>query len=495
MNFCVMRLIAVLILLIMVGDAYSFEQLWAYEAGGEIASPVIADVDGDGKKEVVFSTTDGFVYALRGDGGLMWSFMTGGKRRLPSNFGLIPSPTVADLDRDGSSEVIVPSTDGHLYVLSSGGELMWKYKILRATNRISEVETAPAVVDVDADGVLDIIFAANDGNIYALNITGGEVWSVDLRRYYNRFWFFKRNLRHGLRIISSPAVGDINSDGLLEVVIATRSSGDLKSKVFALNAHDGSLVWIFEIEKYETDASPSIADIDGDGVLEVIIGAGETPHGGGDKGLYVLEGGNGTLRWRFQAGGGLDASPSIADIDGDGRMEIVVGSLWDGGVYAVNHDGTLLWRYGTKDQVYSTAAIADVNGDDRLEGIVGSTDNNLYVIDGKTGGLVWKFRTEGRIYSSPAVADLDGDGKLEIVVGGGYRLYVLEAGKGKYEWPKFKYDLANTGLLGGLPNAEITPPPPREPTRKERISSYVYQKLFEFSNFLSYIKNRFTGWT
>lgn len=101
MNLCLMRVIAPLLLLLFAGDAYSysFGLQWTFETKGAIGPPVLADINGDGKREIAFTTIDGFAYVLSSDGELMWSFMTGGRRRLPTNFGLIPGLTVADLER------------------------------------------------------------------------------------------------------------------------------------------------------------------------------------------------------------------------------------------------------------------------------------------------------------------------------------------------------------------------------------------------------------
>jgi outer membrane protein assembly factor BamB len=488
-----MRLtIAIILLLISLGEAYSLELLWTYETRGEVGSPTLADVDGDGMLDIIVISTDGFAYVLRGNGTLMWSFMYKLRGRRPINPGIFSSPVAVDLIDDGFSEVVIPSIEGLLYVLDKEGDVIWKYKVLRATNRIAEIETTPVIADVNGDGNLDVVFAASDGNVYALDGESGmELWHSDLRQYFKKLWFFKSELRHGINIISSPAMGDINGDGLLEIVIAPRSMGNLRSKIFALRAYDGGLIWSYELEGFETDSTPSLADLNGDGKIEVIIGSGESLDEGGDKNLYVLSGEDGTLVWKYQAGGGLDSSPIITDVDSDGSSEIIIGSLADGSVYALKGDGSLLWKFRTRDQVYSTAAIADVDGDYKLEVIVGSTDHNLYILDGKTGKLKEKFRAGGRIYSSPAVADIDGDEYLEIVFGAGYDIYVLRAGKGEHEWRKFKYDLWNSGLMGGLKQEIIQPPlVPKKHTRFERFLVYVYQKLFDLSNLLAYIKHR-----
>ena len=79
---------------------------------------------------------------------------------------------------------------------------------------------------------------------------------------------------------------------------------------------------------------------------------------------------------------------------------------------------TLQWKYITRDDVISSPAIGDVDGDKKLEIIIGSYDSNVYCLSGN-GSLEWKFETGGGVSSSPAIGDVDDDGGLEVVVGSG----------------------------------------------------------------------------
>jgi hypothetical protein len=123
-------------------------------------------------------------------------------------------------------------------------------------------------------------------------------------------------------------------------------------------------------------------------------------------------------------------SPSVADLDGEPGLEIVV-PAYDGLLHAYRPDGTVMWDYefaraGEPFAGASEAVIADLNGDGAPEiifttyssGAPGHADSpaHLVVLNGN-GVLLHSVEIAGRgSMSAPTVADLDGDGKLEIIL-------------------------------------------------------------------------------
>ena len=187
------------------------------------------------------------------------------------------------------------------------------------------------------------------------------------------------------------------------------------------------ILWSFETGG-AVHSSPSLGDIDNDGKLEVVVGSW-------DNKIYALNGENGSLLWSYTTGRWVYSSPSLGDIDNDGKLEVVVGS-WDGKIYALNgEDGSLLWSYTTGDYVVSSPALGDIDNDGKLEVVVGSDDNKIYALNGENGSLLWSYTTGDYVSSSPSLGDIDNDGKLEVVVGSNDgKIYALNGEDGSLLW-------------------------------------------------------------
>ncbi|MCK4941194.1 PQQ-like beta-propeller repeat protein, partial [candidate division WOR-3 bacterium] len=177
-------------------------------------------------------------------------------------------------------------------------------------------------------------------------------------------------------------------------------------------------------------SSPALGDIDGDGDIEVVIGSW-------DNNVYALNGEDGSLLWSYPTGDGVRSSPALGDIDGDGNLEVVIGSA-DNSVYALNgEDGSYLWSYPTGSSIFSSPALGDVDEDNNLEVVIGSIDHNVYALNGEDGSLVWSYATNFGIWASPALGDVDGDGHLEVLVGSGTsdnNIYALNGEDGSFLW-------------------------------------------------------------
>ena len=126
------------------------------------------------------------------------------------------------------------------------------------------------------------------------------------------------------------------------------------------------------------------------------------------------------IKWHFDLKAPAFGQAAFADIDNDGKPEIVFSSYMnDGEIYALNaEDGSVLWHYKTGDCNDAAPIIYDVDGDGKPEVILASSCiQKMYCFDGATGAVKWNIPTAGTD-SPPSIGDVDNDGKPEILDGG-----------------------------------------------------------------------------
>lgn len=169
-------------------------------------------------------------------------------------------------------------------------------------------------------------------------------------------------------------------------------------------------------------SSPSVEDINDDGKMDVVFGSSNHK-------IYAVSH-DGQLLWTYKTKGPVLSSPAIKDVDNDGKMEVVCGSD-DGAVYCLDgEDGTCVWKHSTEGSIVSSPAVYDVDNDGKMDVFVGSHDGTVYALCGEDGTVLWQFCTTGTISSSPALADVNGDGRLDVVIGSHNYVYALDALRG-----------------------------------------------------------------
>ncbi|MGD8719022.1 MAG: FG-GAP-like repeat-containing protein [Candidatus Zixiibacteriota bacterium] len=199
------------------------------------------------------------------------------------------------------------------------------------------------------------------------------------------------------------------------------------------------------------ESSPSMGDINGDGRDEIVIGCK-------DGKVYAFDGRGQLLPgWPVSTGDTVAGSPAIGDINGDKRGEVIIGSD-DGNVYALTGSGNSVpgFPVSTGGPVRSTAAVADLDGDMRDDIIIGSSDGKVYAISGSGNSLIgWPVRVGGGVESSPAVADVDGDDLPEVAVGADDgNVYLIDNdGKIVPGWPvETRYYVRSSPAIGDIDN-------------------------------------------
>lgn len=370
---------------------------WNYNLGGcSDVAPVIFDVNNDDTLDVICNgSCNPTMFCFNGyTGRLEWSKPSGGGDSPPS---------IADMDGDSLAEIFFCTFAGQLRVYN--GEDGSTDKIIQVDN--GPIETEPTLVDVNADGQLDIIMA----NHY--NVTGLYVWAYDYTTEDTIWVNYLNDTSSTYNAYHGGAVADVDNDGLMEYVI-----GSNNGLVRALNVEDGSTRWTRSIPS--SDMAPiSIADITGDGDLEVVV-TNNDPNTF-DERIWVLDGMNGNTEWSYATTFSSFRGCAIADINGNDTLDLVAGYFM-GDVIAVEPYNGLIWQTNLLNQFPSGLPYFEVD-------------------------------------HGPLVADFDHSGTMDVFVVGGYGTYtpdsqntgkafMLEAGTGQCpEWLMFRQDVQRTGYL------------------------------------------------
>ncbi|HEY3131633.1 MAG TPA: FG-GAP-like repeat-containing protein [Acidobacteriota bacterium] len=437
-----------------------------YPAGVWIKHPGIAvgKVLGPaGPMVTVVADTGGMLHAFRGDTGAELSGFPknllnhpsgppGGVFRADQNDLVNSTAALVDINGDGKLEIFIGSGDGYVYGFDSLGNTLpgWPQSTGAAAGDGNYgVFSSPCVADLDGDGVYEVIVGAFSHLIYVWNANTGAPKSG---------WPFDNTDT----VWSSPAVADLNGDGKLEIVIGgdstTPPGGVLRVFRYTGEQLSGWPQFIDQI----IQSSPAIGDIDGDGQLEIVVGTGLFYAGTGQYVNAYRANGTKVAGWpvsltghytRSGCSGSPPApdnrvfgSPALADLDGNGKLETFVGDN-DGYLWCINPNGTIRW-FNTPGQagpcdsyfysLFSSPAVGDVDGDGIMEVVTGG-GFHMAVFNALTGAKKYQIYTGSAVppfssppeysnaplftWGSPTIADVDGDGKIDLLIGTGRKNY------------------------------------------------------------------------
>jgi hypothetical protein len=219
-------------------------------ANFNLGTPALADLLGNGQKDIVYGGFDGKLYAWRPNGTDVPGF--------PINLSASMTGSVAVGKLDGSSNppsIVIAASNDSLYVIHANGSRRAGFPVgvvASGNNRSS----SPALADMNNDGFLDIVFAGNDGTIEVFDRNGTPLAPWLNARYSNLYSYATE---------SSPVVADINGDGFNDVVI-----GDENGFLSALSGADGQMLPGFPIQLgAAATGAPAVCDCDGDGKTEI----------------------------------------------------------------------------------------------------------------------------------------------------------------------------------------------------------------------------------
>ncbi|MFO0689885.1 MAG: FG-GAP-like repeat-containing protein [Myxococcota bacterium] len=361
---------------------------------GVRARPALADLDGDGDGDLLSGDQDGTFDFLENLSGRLVA-RTGAANPLA---GLVPGgdgrPAFGDLDGDGDAELVVGADDGTLRYFANTGSASSPVWVERtgAANPLAGQDVglaaAPALGDLDGDGDLDLVVGENDGVFNDYRNTGSPTAPAFALRTG------AANPLNGQTVgnLSTPALGDLDHDGDPDLVAGEldgvldyyENTGTAAAPAFVLRLGVDSPVDGFDVGQR---SAPDLGDADGDGDLDLLVGSST-----GTFALFenrslatlpVFVPRTGAANPLDGEDVGSNATPAFVDTDGDGDEDVVSGE---------------------------TSPVFDVFENTILDASLAAMELSLPInpLDG--------FAVPGS-HSSPAWVDLDADGDLDVVAG------------------------------------------------------------------------------
>ena len=419
------------------------------------ATPVVADLLGNGEQYIISLTRN---YNKCDDYVTCYSSLDKDGDKLPdmlwrTNIGMMSCyrpPVVTDVDAPdgkGEKEIVFRSEfeKKPIVIMDAHGNIKASFG-----NLSGDFFGEPAVADLDGDGYKEIICGSSDGHVY--------VWQHDGKPYL-RSPFFSRP---GQMLNCSPTICDLDGDGEKEILVTTRNTN--LSYIYAIR-QDGSCVGNFDSNASTPACIPyvsngiehplSVGDVNGDGRLEVVALGYDCVRIWSDAGELLI---NRSLPGLLTESYINLTCPLLADVDGDGSIDIVFHQ--DNLIYALHNDGTDVKGFplSAPAHISNGVCVSDMDSDGKNEIIAVDNDGSIcaWKTDGKSTAIEWgrsRFDTgfTGEYvphYEDPKVLTASTEwgggaftndiivrsGTFKIPSGktlqmrDGYRIYVLEGG-------------------------------------------------------------------
>ena len=454
------------------------------------SSPTLASLDGGGPSIVVGSRMNGCEYAVHLANGTTssgWGHICPGDG-IDSTASVLPAGNgfddlyVTDGEVSGLNPPAANPGAGGIYAFGPGGNVLWNrplQDVFGAFGAAPPVVASPAVGDTGS-GANSIVVGDVGLSLYSLDPGTGTT---------NPGWPQKT----ADTTFATAAIADVNgAQSILAASDSTAGPGALDNwnggSVRRMGS-GGTTAWTDASNEVVT-SGPVVGNLDGSGPTAV-YGHGQYWNGSDSDGVTAVDAGSGARKWEDHLGGYTLAAPALADLQGNGRLDVVeptwrtVGQGTGGTVVAMDPAGNRLWSFSPQSATTIAGSVSTADFGEGYQDVVAATGLGWYLVDGRTGtaaapvqglGLNSGFAGDpnpGNLNMQNApliVPDPSGTG-LDVVIAGTYgavnndntqgfiAVYQVTDPSGSSHsvgagaWPQYKHDQQLTG-------STIAPAPP-----------------------------------
>ena len=318
-----------------------------YYSSSKITTPCASgDLDNDSFREVIFGTEDGYIFSLKRNGSQLFNY--------EQEDLIVGHPLLSDIDNDGYLDVVFISTNdssSRVHCVDYTGNDIENFPVYIQ----NPTYKAPAIGDINNDGLNSIIFYDKENTLYITDYLGqanSVVFDHDFSKLNN-----------------SPTITNLNEDPYLEIILS-----DSSGNIYVID-YQGTLLNQISIEN-TIQNNIVVSDLDQDGSTELVF------YDNNNK-LYAFNYNSSSFfeGWPISLNESLVSEPIIVNLNNDNDLEILLNTT-DGFMYVMHHDGLFYQNFPfiSQDSLFSVPSIADIDNDNDAELIFG-TNTSLNVID------------------------------------------------------------------------------------------------------------------
>lgn len=368
-------------------------------------TPAVADLDGDGYLDIVYFDKNQYLQVISGKTrSPLWESQLTYQAQFP--LGVV----IADLNKNDLPDILLPSDNSIIYAIDGKtGTEIWASPLFG-----ERFSGNPVVADLNGDDFQDI---------FVCNITGQV--NIGFGTYSKPNW---TTLQAEAEIRCTPSAGDVDKDGLPEVVVGTESG-----KVLIYDGTKDNFTYILNVneefqkakgsfyENHQIRQRIAIGKLDADDRADLVI-LTEQNH------LLALDIKESKRLWFDEIeSSGSSLPPTLGDLNGDGKLEVVLVTK-DGKVIIYDGMGKgggqkkINWGYipETIEEFITYPVVIDINKDHNMDVILVGSYDGLYMFSGNDGKLILETspinKIEDLIIGTPMIADFNRDKNLDILI-------------------------------------------------------------------------------